>query len=203
MDLAKMAALLEMIQPLAGDGFRIWRQVRTGLLSYPLDIDAARSHLATSVYLQMTLRPHIVHVVGHSEAQHAATAGDVIEACKIARTAIEKALNDQPQILADPRLQQRKDELMGEARVTLEHIRSMGASGAVDPFTSPKNLARAVTNGVLDAPHLRSNRFARGQIRTKMDQRGACVAVDPRTGKPLSEAERLAALCDWSKDFLK
>ncbi len=40
MDLAKMLAILEMIAPLAGPDFRIWRQTRTGLLSYPLDPDA-------------------------------------------------------------------------------------------------------------------------------------------------------------------
>ena len=62
------------------------------MLSYPLDPDCARAHLATSVYVQMALRPHIVHVVGHTEAHHAATADDVIEACKLARRAIENAL---------------------------------------------------------------------------------------------------------------
>ena len=32
-------------------------------------------HLAASVYLQMALHPHIIHIVGHTEAHHAATAG--------------------------------------------------------------------------------------------------------------------------------
>ena len=57
MDLAKMLAILEMIQPLAGPDFRIWEQTRTGLLSYPLDLPAARAHLAASIYLQMSLQP--------------------------------------------------------------------------------------------------------------------------------------------------
>ena len=83
--------------------FRIWRQTRTGLLSYPLDPAAARAHLAASVYVQMALHPHIVHVVGHTEAHHAATAEDVIEACKLARRAIENALSGQPDMTADPR----------------------------------------------------------------------------------------------------
>ena len=38
MDLAKMLAVLDLIEPLAGADFRIWRQTRTGLLSYPLDL---------------------------------------------------------------------------------------------------------------------------------------------------------------------
>jgi len=36
MDLAKMAAMLRIIAPLEDENFRIWRQTRTGLLSYPL-----------------------------------------------------------------------------------------------------------------------------------------------------------------------
>jgi hypothetical protein len=64
MDLAKMLAIIKLIEPLVTDEFRIWRQTRTGLLSYPLDPSAARAHLAASVYLQMALRPHIIHVVG-------------------------------------------------------------------------------------------------------------------------------------------
>ncbi len=51
MDLAKMVAIIKLIEPLATEDFRIWRQTRTGLLSYPVDPDAARAHLAASVYL--------------------------------------------------------------------------------------------------------------------------------------------------------
>jgi len=194
MDLAKMLAVLEMIAPLAGPNFRIWRQTRTGLLSYPLDVDAARAHLAASVYLQIALRPHIVHIVGHTEAHHAATAADVIEACKLARRAIENALGGQPDMTADPAVQQRKEELVREACSTLGIIRAMAGPHVDDPLTDPVTLARAVTTGVLDAPHLRNNPFARGQIVTRIDERGACVAVDPATGQRLSEEERISAL---------
>ncbi|MGQ9625554.1 MAG: cobalamin-dependent protein [Anaerolineae bacterium] len=194
MDLAKMLAVLDMIAPLEGEDFRIWRQTRTGLLSYPLDLDAARAHLAASVYLQMALSPHIVHVVGHTEAHHAATAEEVIEACKLARRAIENALRGQPDMTADPAIQKRRDELIREAQVTLEAIRALAGPDVADPLTDPATLARAVKMGVLDAPHLRNNPFARGQIATRIDQRGACVAVDPATGRVLSEEERVAAL---------
>jgi hypothetical protein len=213
MDLAKMLAVLELIAPLANApisdsgaapeaGFRIWRQTRTGLLSYPVEPDAARAHLATSVYLQMALRPHIVHVVGHTEAHHAATPDDVIEACRLARRAIENGLRGQPDMTAAPAVQQRKRELVREAQVTIETIRALQvepqaktrADRAPDPLTDPITLARAVTTGVLDAPHLRNNPFGRGQIVTRMDRRGACVAVDPAIGRELSERERIAAL---------
>lgn len=194
MDLAKMLAILDLIEPLAGPDFRIWRQTRTGLLSYPVQIDAARSHLAASVYLQMALRPHIVHVVGHTEADHAATAAEVIEACNLARRAIENALQGQPDMTHDPRVQERRRQLVAEAKITLEAIRCLAPPDVADPFTDPATLARAVTTGVLDAPQLRNNPFGRGRVRTAIVG-GACVAVD-ETGRPLSEAERLRTVLE-------
>ncbi len=190
MDLAKMMAVLELDAGLEGPGFRIWRQTRTGLLSYPLDLTAARAHLAASIYLQMAVHPHIVHVVGHTEADHAATAGDVIESCGLARRSIENALRGAPDMTADPLVQARKDQLVAEARVTLQAIRGLAGPEVENPLADPAVLARAVKVGILDAPHLRGNPFARGEVATRIIT-GACQAVDP-TGRPLSERERLA-----------
>ena len=194
MDLAKMLAVLELIQPLSRPNFRIWKQTRTGLLSFPLDIDAARAHLSASTYLQMALRPHIIHVVGHVEAHHAALAEEVIESCKLVRRSLENALHGQPDMQADPRVQERKDELIQEADVTINAIRALAASDVDDPLMDASTLARAVTSGILDAPHLRNNRFARGVIMTRIDERGACVSVSPSDGHPLSERERILSI---------
>ena len=193
-DLAKMLAVLDLIAPLSGADFRIWRQTRTGLLSYPLDPDAARAHLAASVYLQMALRPHIVHVVAHTEAHHAATADDVIQACKLARRAISNALHGQPDMTADPFVRDRREELAREARVTLRAIEMLAGRDVDDPLADPATLAHAVTSGILDAPHLRNNPFARGQIVTRIDARGACVAIARASGRVLAEEERIAQL---------
>jgi methylmalonyl-CoA mutase cobalamin-binding subunit len=194
MDLAKMLALLELITPLGGTDFHIWRQTRSGLLSYPGDIDAARGHLAASVYLQMALHPHIVHVVGHTEAIHAATAQDVIEACKIATRAIENALHGQPDMTADPLVQQRKTELIEEAQKNIAAIQSLPMANDGDPLTNPSLLASAVTTGILDAPQLRNNPYAPGTALTRIDKRGACISIDPLTGNSINEKERLAHL---------
>lgn len=190
MDLAKMLAVLALIEPLSSPAFRIWRQTRTGLLSYPLDPTAARSHLAASVYLQMALRPHIIHVVGHTEAHHAANAEDVIESCGLARRAIETSLRGAPDMTADPGVIGRRDGLIAEAQVTLEAIRRLAGAGVNDPLVDPDTLAHAVAAGVLDAPHLRNNPFARGEIATRITAGGACVAVDA-TGQPIEERERI------------
>jgi hypothetical protein len=189
-----MLASLDIIAPLAGRDFRIWRQTRTGLFSYPLDVNAARAHLAASTYLQMALRPHIVHVVAHVEAHHAATADDVIEACLMARRVIENVLRGAPDLTADPAVQARKEELLREARVTLDAIRALAGADVSDPFLDATTLVRAVTSGILDAPHLRNNDFARGEIVVRVDDRGACVAVEPSSGRPVPEKERIARL---------
>jgi methylmalonyl-CoA mutase cobalamin-binding subunit len=189
MDLAKMLAVLDLIEPLASQDFRILRQTRTGLLSYPLDPDAARAHLAASVYLQMALKPHILHIVGYSEAHHAATAEDVIASCKLARRSIENALSGQPDMAADSQVQERRASLVAEVQITLEAIAALASPEVADPLTNPQTLARAVTTGILDAPQLKNNPFARGQAYTRVI-RGASQAVDP-DGRPLSEVERL------------
>jgi methylmalonyl-CoA mutase cobalamin-binding subunit len=194
MDLAKMLACLELTAPLAGPDFRVWRQTRTGLLSYPLDTDSARAHLSASVYLQMALKPHIVHVVSHTEAHHAAIAEDVVEACNLARRAIDNALRGQPDMSCDPIVQQRQKKLVREARVTIDAISALAGPDVADPLADPVTLARAVTTGVLDAPHLLNNPFARGQIVTRMDNRGAFVAVNPATGEPVAEEQRIEGL---------
>ncbi len=191
MDLAKMLAVLEIIKPLADKRFRIWKQTRIGLLSHPLDPDAARGHLAASTYLQMALKPDIYHIVGHTEAHHAATADDVIQASKIVRRAITNALGA-PNMTRSPEVQDRKRTLITEARITLEAIQNLAGQGVDDPLADPSTLAKAVTAGVLDAPQLMNNSFGRGMIRTRIVE-GACEAVD-ESGRVLSERERLSQL---------
>jgi len=193
MDLAKILACIELAEALADENFRVYRQARTGLLSYPVDPNAARGHLAASVYLQMAIKPHVVHVVGATEAHHATTAQELIESVKIARRAIENALRGAPDMTADPIVQRRKEELITEAQVTLEAIKKLAGPDVPDPWVDPATLARAVTVGILDAPHLKGSPIAKGQIVTRIVD-GMCIAVDPQTGRPLSEAERIARL---------
>jgi methylmalonyl-CoA mutase cobalamin-binding subunit len=194
MDLAKMDACLRISKPLERPDFRIWRQVRTGLLSYPLERSAARAHLATSIYVQMALEPQIVHIVGHTEADHAATSEEVIEAADLARRAIDNALRGIPDMRADPAIQMRSEELVREAKITISAIKRLTPSSNVDPLINPTTLAKAVLSGILDAPQLQNNPFALGKVHTQIDWRGACVAIDPNTQKVLSEEERIQNL---------
>ncbi|MDQ2692858.1 MAG: methionine synthase, partial [Chloroflexota bacterium] len=192
MDLAKMLAVLDMVEPLQNESFRVWKQTRIGLLSHPLDPDAARGHLAAATYLQMALKPHIYHIVGHTEAHHAATADDIIVASKIIRRAIENAVRGAPDMTSDPQIAARRKQLVDEANCLLDAIASLAGPNVAEPFTDPRTLTRAVTCGLMDAPQLRNNKFGRGDIRT-MIVNGANLAVNAE-GRVLRESERLSSL---------
>jgi hypothetical protein len=174
MDLAKMLTILKMVEPLENKNFKVWKQTRIGLLSHPLNPNAARGHLAAATYLQMALKPDIYHIVGHTEAHHAATADDVIEASQIVRRAIDNAMGA-PDMTADSKVQSRVGQLVDEAAQLLNQIRALGDSAA-DPLTDPMTLTGAVTSGLLDAPQLRNNKFALGKVKTRIVD-GACVEI--------------------------
>ncbi|MFH1928035.1 MAG: cobalamin-dependent protein [Chloroflexota bacterium] len=190
MDLARMLASCALVESLADEGFSTYRQTRTGLPSYPVDQDAAGAHLAASIYLQMALKPHIIHVVSACEAHHAATADDIIHNCRAAQHVIAHCLRGMPDMEHDPQVQHRKQELITEAQVLLDGIGRLAGSHVRDPLTDPHTLARAVTIGLLDAPHLKGSSIARGEIVTRVVD-GACQAIDQDTGKVLSESDRV------------
>lgn len=192
MDLAKALAQIRVAESFSDNNFYIWRQTRTGLLSYPVDPVRARAHLAQSVALQMVLQPAILHVVGYCEADHAATAQEVIESAKMAQHVIETTLQGQPDMTYDPLIQERVAELVSEANVLIDAIRDLASPNGDDPLSDPSVLARAVRIGLLDSPQLQRNPFARGTIRTRAIG-GAIVAVDDK-GHKLTERERIRQL---------
>ncbi|MGY5860727.1 MAG: methionine synthase, partial [Candidatus Thorarchaeota archaeon] len=193
MDLAKMLAKIELIESLHGPHFDSLRQIRPGLFSYPPDLDLAKGQLASSIYTAMMLKPHIVHVVGFCEADHAATANDIIESCKISRRVMHDCLLGTINPLDDKEVLNRKNELVREAKVLIAAIRLLGDDSLKDPLLDPITFVRAVKKGILDAPHLRNNPIAKGLLRTKIID-GACLAIDPSSGTPIDEATRLRQL---------
>ena len=102
MDLAKMLAKMELIESLHTEEFTTYRQVRAGLLHFAPDLDVAKGQLAASTLVALAVKPHIIHVVGFTEGDHAARADEVIESCKIVRGVLKNALFP-PDMTADPR----------------------------------------------------------------------------------------------------
>ena len=194
MDIAKMLAKISLINSLHDANFQSIKQVRTGLASLSTDLNIAKGQLASSIHLAMSLDPDIVHVVGFSEANHAAKPEDVIESCKIVQGVINNTLNGLPYVALDPVIFKRKKELLKEAKVLLAAISNL-ASGSKDPLTDPHVIAKAIKIGLLDAPHLRGNSYTAGKIYTSIVN-GKCLAIDKHTQKPLTEQERITKLID-------
>lgn len=200
MDLAKMLAKLELVESFQGPRFKVYRMVRPGLESFSSLPFVAKGQLASSVHSAMSLKPHIVHVVGFSEAHHAATADEVIESCEIARGVISRTMLGDVAPKHDPKVQARKAEIISDAKYLIDTIKRLGGPGVKDPFSSPKVLAEAVREGILDASDLRGSKIARGRITTAIVD-GACVTIDPASGKPISEKERIQALAVSGRDL--
>ncbi len=190
MDIAKMMAKSEMIDSLADGTFSVYRQVRAGLAHFSAQPDVAKGQLVASAVTSLALKPHILHVVGFSEGDHAAFPQEVIESCRLVHGALRDCLHGMPEASRDPRVQERKQHLLAEARILLQAIRDLGAGASPDPWSDPRVLAEAVRRGILDTPHFRGHPLARGAVSTRLIN-GGWEAVDPETGEVLLEAERL------------
>ena len=193
MDLAKMLAKIELIESLHDKSFTSIRQTRTGLACLSPDPDIAKGQLSSSCLFQMSLEPKIVHVVGFCEADHAATPQDIIESAKISHGIIKNFSLGAPQILDDPRIKERKEELVEEANYLLQAFKNLASDKVKDPWTDPKTIAQAIHKGLLDAPHLAGNPYAAGKVLTQIRD-GACYAIDPQSGNLLSEKERISRI---------
>lgn len=193
MDIAKMLAKISLINSLHDTNFSSIKQVRTGLASLSTDLNIAKGQLASSIHLAMSLNPDIVHVVGFSEANHAAKPEDVIESCKIVQGVINNTLTGLPYVALDPAIFKRKKELLKEAKILLAAIAKLAVAGK-DPYTDPNVITKAIKIGLLDAPHLRGNVYAAGKIHTSLID-GKCLTVN-HNQKALSEQERIAKLTE-------
>lgn len=189
MDLAKMLAKIELIESLEDEDFKVYRQARAGLASFPADLNQAKGQLASSAYLSMAIKPHIYHVVGFCEAHHAANAEDIIESCKIVRGVVRNEFLGTVDMTKDLVVQKRKKELIEDAYIILDAIKSLD-NNSRDPLSDPKVLAKAVEVGILDAPHLRGNPAAKGELSTRLVN-GALYPYDNTEGRVLSEEERI------------
>lgn len=192
MDFARILAMIEMVESLHDDNFISYRETRAGLPLFAPDPSVAKGQLAASTFMQMCVKPHIMHVVGYCEADHAAGADEVIESCKIARGVIRHTFDDSFSFDKDERIVARKNELLSEASVLLDFIRNKYAEDP-DPLMNPDVLSDIVKKGYLDAVHIVKGDQFKGRLRTTF-RNGACVAYDTEKKEVISEAVRLAEL---------
>ncbi|MBN1147511.1 MAG: glutamate mutase L [Anaerolineales bacterium] len=135
-DLAKMKVSYDLVEPLAYHfDFRILRQTRSGLPSFPPNLNQAKGHLAFGIYTQLYMRPDILHVVTHSEAHHEASADDIIESCEIVKQVCwDFAKGHAPKIWDDPVMKRRIKELKQGAMYNVLHAAILGGyDGPIRP----------------------------------------------------------------------
>ncbi len=200
MDLAKMLAKIELIEALEDDNFKSYRQVRTGLASLSADLDVAKGQLASSTYLMMAVKPHIMHVVGFCEADHAATADDVIESTKMVRGVIRSTLGGMVDMSKDKEVNDRKLELIKEAKYLLGVIKDL-YEDSEDPWSDATVLEDIIKRGIIDAPHLLNNPAAKGILVTRIVD-GKCMAYSNKMNKTLTEEERLNELFEEENEAI-
>lgn len=197
MDLAKMLAKIEMVESLQDENFRVYRQARAGLASFPADLSQAKGQLAASAYLALSIKPHIYHVVGYCEAHHAATADDIIESCKIVRGVIKNVFLGSVDMTKDATVQRRKEQLIEEANIIIDAIKSIGPDDK-DPLTDPETLTKAVKLGILDAPQLKGNPACSGALNTRVIS-GALYAYDNNKKEIIPEQERIRRILSYAE----
>ncbi|RPJ10085.1 MAG: hypothetical protein EHM36_03550, partial [Deltaproteobacteria bacterium] len=133
-DLAKMRAAFELIEPLTRHfDFKIVKETRGGLSSFPPNLDMAKGHLAMTTLWQMYMEPDIVHVVSFPEAHHEARAEDIVESCDIIKQVFKHYDHGAlPDIWGDQRAKARKEELKKGVMYNILHLALMaGYEGKV------------------------------------------------------------------------
>ena len=196
MDLAKILAKNELLQTLVGDSFSVIKQVRTGIASFPLNLNKAKGQLAAATLIQLAIKPDIVHIVSYSEASHAARPEDIIESCNIVEQVINTVYSSELNII-DDKIKKRKEELIKQARWIVNLIPGLARTPfeQENPFVNFKVLNRLIKYGIFDAPHLKNNEFALGRIKTKIIE-GACYSWDEKRQEKVDELSRIKKIIE-------
>ncbi|MFW9951559.1 MAG: methionine synthase, partial [Candidatus Thorarchaeota archaeon] len=203
MDLAKILAKNELLLTLVDDSFSVIKQVRTGLSSFPVDLNKAKGHLAAATLIQLAIKPDIIHVVSYSEASHAAGPEEIIESCNIVDQVINLSLSSKLNFSNDV-IRKRKVELIKEAKWIIDLIPRLTKSSDEEknPWVNHEALTRLVKYGIFDAPHLKNNKFASGQVKTKIVN-GACYSWDSENQRIMNEQDRISKIIEKYPNLLK
>lgn len=188
-DIAKMTAKRTLLESLEDGDFKVYREVRAGIAHFFPVPAIAKGQLAASIAMSLALEPHILHVVGFSEGDHATYPGELIESCNIAHGVLHNCLDGLPDMKNDPAVKNRRDELLEEAAILLEALKTFGGNVSEDPHGDANVIAKAIKYGLLDAPHFRGNVHLCGEITTSLIE-GAWYAVEENTGRIIKEKER-------------
>lgn len=195
-DLAKSRAMIELINSLQDENFRVILQTRAGLDYFRPDLDKAKAQLAAVTALMDDIdpfnkkSPQIIHVVSYCEALFLATPELIDDSVKITRTALREYRKRKKDglvynVLSED-IKKRTQALLSSAQTLLRQMEQY-----IPDLYSPKGLYLAFVAGWLPVPGLWTVspefEFAR-KWSTQNIEGGICL-VD--NGKPLSLDARI------------
>lgn len=207
-DLAKMAAakeIVEILRPVENKS-NVYMETRAGIEHFSTDMDIAKYQLARTTLLQMIFNPDVIHLVSYCEADHAATADDIIESSKIVRRAVqifkENEL-DLKRLRNHIVIQDRKKHLIREAKYVLYEIAKLSDNYNTEMslrelykcLSNPKALYAAMEKKIMSAPGIILERFSNPEMLTKFNEYGFMDCYENWEDKsPMSEERRLSKL---------
>ena len=193
MDIAKMLAKKELIEELEDGNFKVIQEVRAGIAHFSSIPSVAQGQLAASALISLSLKPHILHVVGYSEGDHAVYPEELINSCNIIHGVLQNCLFGLPDMTIDPVVIKRKDELKQETHILLNALKKLSSNTGDDSWTNPLLIEKSIKIGLLDAPHFQGNPHLCGKILTRLIN-GAWYSVDNQSGEPINETERTSKI---------
>ncbi|MDO4306311.1 MAG: hypothetical protein Q4C77_05710 [Eubacteriales bacterium] len=204
-DLAKMMTgqyFIEQLRP-AGNRTRVLYECRSGIEHFSTDQELAKFQLARSTILQMLINPSILHLVSYCEADHVATADDVIESSKILRHAVRLFRENEQDIRRAVKwdvVQKRSDFLKEEVRVVLDELVALSGHRKITNLREyhqylgqAKTLQGAMQYGIMAAPGITHKKYAHPELLTKIGEYGVMDCYrNWDDNNPMREKERLA-----------
>lgn len=200
-DLGKFFAVKKMTEALrpVGNKSQIYFETRSGIGHFNSDLRKAKFQLARSILLQMLINPSVLHMVSYCEADHVATADDIIDSSKILRRAVrlfnENVFDIKKQTDFDI-VNARAEYLFSEAMTVLETLTKNSPQHLMyQTLSKPDLLISAVKNRYLTAPGITCAKYSNPDITTKATQYGFLDCYKNWEAPiPLTERERLAGL---------
>ena len=206
-DLAKFITVQELVEELRpiGNKARILYECRGGIEHFSSDLKKAKFQLARTTLLQMIINPEILHLVSYCEADHAATAEDIIESSKILRRAVKLFNKHRPDIIKNINMEvieNRKNFLKKEVNCilsTLVALRNGGNKVSVKNYfrylSLTDVLSKAMEYRIMTAPGIATERYANPSLLTKSGRYGEMDCYKSWNDKlPMREMERIEIL---------
>ena len=206
-DLSKIKAAQYFVRELKPIGSRanIYYESRSGIEHFSPELEKAKLQLARSTLLQMVIHPSMLHLVSYCEADHAATADDVVESSKIVRRAVRLYKKNEEDILKNIEwgiVQERVSFLRQETYKVLSELIDISVRRKVTNIkefskylSTSEVLKNAMKYRIMTAPGITNEKYANPGLLTKVGEHGMIDCYRNWDDLvPMKEAERIELL---------